>query len=106
LFKFVEKCFCFRKAQGYPWRCKFLQRWRCNCVEIAGLAPDWEKFAQWVIVYFGNAFIISEIAHIFGLLFPQLRLYINFDKNVLGYILGNLFHKLIRSPCSWPAKKS
>jgi hypothetical protein len=38
----------------------------------------------------------TEVAHIFGLLFPRLR----FDKNVLGYILGDFHHKLIWSPCS------
>jgi hypothetical protein len=28
-------------------------------------------------------------------------LYINFDKNWLGYALGDFFHKLIWSPCQW-----
>jgi hypothetical protein len=22
--------FCFQNAQGYSWRCKFSQRWRCK----------------------------------------------------------------------------
>jgi hypothetical protein len=25
-----EKIFLFQNAQGYFWRCSFLQRWRCN----------------------------------------------------------------------------
>jgi hypothetical protein len=25
-----RKYFCFQNAQGYLWRCKFLQRWRNN----------------------------------------------------------------------------
>jgi hypothetical protein len=33
---------------------------------------------------------ISEVAfHIFGLLFPAVKLCIKFDRNVFGYILGN-----------------
>jgi hypothetical protein len=27
-FKVEENIFCFQNALGYPWRCKFLQRWR------------------------------------------------------------------------------
>jgi hypothetical protein len=26
----VEENNCFQNAPGYPWRCKILQRWRCN----------------------------------------------------------------------------
>jgi hypothetical protein len=62
--------------------------------------PDWANFrAQCMIVYSGSFFIISEVAHIFGLLFLKLRLCINFDKNVGGCGLGSIFHKLIWSPC-------
>jgi hypothetical protein len=34
---------------------------------------------------------ITEAAHIFGLLFPWLRLHINLDKNGSGHILGEFF---------------
>jgi hypothetical protein len=34
---------------------------------------------------------MTEIAHNFGILFPNFRLCINFDKNGLGYILGDFF---------------
>jgi hypothetical protein len=33
----------------------------------------------------------TDKAQNFGLLLPQLRLWINFDKNVFGYILGDFF---------------
>jgi hypothetical protein len=35
-----------------------------------------------------------------GYFLPRLRLCISLDKNVLGYNLGDFFHKLIRPPCS------
>jgi hypothetical protein len=28
--KIEEYIFVFKNALGYSWRCKFLQRWRCN----------------------------------------------------------------------------
>jgi hypothetical protein len=34
---------------------------------------------------------IKELADMFGLLFPQLIICINFDKKGLGYILGDFF---------------
>jgi hypothetical protein len=40
------------------------------------------------------------IANILGYFCPRLRLRINFDKNVLDFVLGYFFHKLIWSPCS------
>jgi hypothetical protein len=52
-------------------------------------------FTHWVIVFFG---LFSEVAHILGLLFPLLRLFIGFDKNVLGDILSDFFHKLFWPP--------
>jgi hypothetical protein len=42
-------------------------------------------------------FFIAQVAHIFGLLFPQC---INFTKNVLDYVLGDIFHSLVWSPSS------
>jgi hypothetical protein len=35
-----------------------------------------------------------------GLIITRLRLHFDFDKNALGYTLGDFFHKLIWSPCS------
>jgi hypothetical protein len=66
---------------------------------LQAVRPDWENFRPlgdsllWVVFL-----KIAEVAHIFGLLFPQLRLCINFAKNVLGYVLGDIFHKFIWSP--------
>jgi glycerol uptake facilitator-like aquaporin len=57
-------------------------------------------FAQWVIVcVFWVYFQIAEVAHILGCFFPQLRLCIKFDQNEFGYVLGDIFHKLIWPPC-------
>jgi hypothetical protein len=39
-----------------------------------------EFLACWVIAYFGQ-FLIIHVAHIFGQLFPPLKLFINFDEN-------------------------
>jgi hypothetical protein len=55
--------------------------------------PDWAK-GWWLSL--GTFLKITQVAHILGLLFSSLRLYINFDKNELA----NFFHKLIWSPCS------
>jgi hypothetical protein len=41
---------------------------------------------------------IAEAAHIFGYIFSMVMVMQYFDKNALGYILGNIFHKLIWSP--------
>jgi hypothetical protein len=37
-------------------------------------------FAPWVIVYFRQFLKITKVAHILKLLFPWLKLFINFDK--------------------------
>jgi hypothetical protein len=62
----------------------------CNVVQyLPGLA-DWANFRTmgdcelWTVF-----FLISETAHIIGLLFPRLRICINFDKKGLGHILGD-----------------
>jgi hypothetical protein len=57
-------------------------------------------FAYWVIVYFGQFYENYRNSPYFLLLFPRKKLCINFDKNRLGYILGDFFHKLIWSPCN------
>jgi hypothetical protein len=43
---------------------------------------------------------IAEEAHILWLLYPQLRLRINFDENVLGCVLGDI---LFTNSCGHPA---
>jgi hypothetical protein len=59
-------------------------------------------FAQWVIAYFGQFsenhrsspyFCSTCMPH------SMAKLCICFDKNVLGHILGDFFHKPIWSPC-------
>jgi hypothetical protein len=48
----------------------------------------------------GSFLKITEEPQLFGLrLKLRLRLCINFDKNVLGYILGDTFQEFIWSPC-------
>jgi hypothetical protein len=55
-------------------------------------------FAQCAIHYFGQFLKNTGIAHNFGLPFSSYcRICINFDKNVLGYIFGRFFHKLMWS---------
>jgi hypothetical protein len=46
-----------------------------------------------VVVYIGQLFfLITELAHFFGLLFPQRTSYVFIlTKNGLGYILGDFF---------------
>jgi hypothetical protein len=48
-------------------------------------------FAHWEIAYFGQLLKITEVAQIFELLFPRLKLCDTFDKNGFGYILGDFF---------------
>jgi hypothetical protein len=55
----------------------------------------WE---YWAVSYFGQFFESTEVAQNLGLPFPRCKLCINYNKKGLGYILGNFFHKLIRSP--------
>jgi hypothetical protein len=50
-----------------------------------------------------HLFYVAEVAHILGYNFPDKGFAFNFDVcktyvNVLGYILGDFFHKLIWSP--------
>jgi hypothetical protein len=73
------------------WRKK--ARWE-NCFgfdSVTGLGEIRSMGDCLLVVVFLN---ITEVAHIF----LQLRLSINFDQNVLGYVLGDIFHKLIWSP--------
>jgi hypothetical protein len=46
-----------------------------------------------MIVYFGVVLfqVKVEMAHFSGLHFPRLKFCINFDINVLGYVLGDFF---------------
>jgi hypothetical protein len=53
--------------------------------------PDWANFRAMGDCLPWAFFLISEVAHIFGYFFPQLRLGINFAKNVLGYFFGRYF---------------
>jgi hypothetical protein len=50
-------------------------------------------FAHRVIVYSGQFFKVTKVAHIFGLLFQRLRICIGFVKEWVGavYILGDFF---------------
>jgi hypothetical protein len=52
----------------------------------------------------GRSFIFSvsliKAVQIFVQIFPGIIDKIDFDKNRLGYILGDFFHKQIRSPWS------
>jgi hypothetical protein len=48
----------------------------------------------------GNFLEIAEVAHIFGQTFSTVKvMQINFDKNVLGKVLGDILYKLIWSLC-------
>jgi hypothetical protein len=65
------------------------------------LRTEWPDWAYWDIVYItlGSFLKITEVAQIFVILFRRLKCCINLDKNGLGYILKDFFHKLIWS--SW-----
>jgi hypothetical protein len=49
----------------------------------------------------GSLMKILQKYKFLGNFLPRVRLNINFDKNVLCYILGDIFHKLIWSPWCW-----
>jgi hypothetical protein len=50
-------------------------------------------FAFWATVYFGQLFKITKVVQFWGgATFSAKMLCINYDKNGLGYILGNFFH--------------
>jgi hypothetical protein len=52
-----------------------------------------------VTVHFGLFFEnFRSSPHYWISFFPQLMLWINFDQNVLGYVLGDIINKLIWSP--------
>jgi hypothetical protein len=55
-------------------------------------------FAHWVTVCFGQIYENDRSRQHFWLLFPLWRLCFYFDKNGLGYILGESFSKLVWSP--------
>jgi hypothetical protein len=57
-------------------------------------------FAYWVVVYFGQFFLNnSSSANVLATFFHGMyKLSITFDKNGLGYTLGDLFHNHIWSP--------
>jgi hypothetical protein len=59
-------------------------------------------FAQWTIVYFRLFYKDYRCGpKVCATFFPNLDyICINFDKNRLGYVLGDFFHKLIWSLCS------
>jgi hypothetical protein len=49
-------------------------------------------FAYWAIFSFGQHFRkFRSSPKFWGYFAPRLKLYINLDKNVLGYIVGDLF---------------
>jgi hypothetical protein len=58
-------------------------------VHIESGWPDWANFAPKVVGVLWTVFLITETAHIVGLLFPQLRVCTYFGKKGLGYILGD-----------------
>jgi hypothetical protein len=64
--------------------------------------PDWANFRQidycllWT-VFLKITKVVGYLCN-FGLLFPQLRLCINFDKKGAGLHFGRFFNKLVWSP--------
>jgi hypothetical protein len=62
--------------------------------EIVGLDPDWAKIrpkGDCVPRYSGHFMKITEIAHIVGLLFPQLRLHYVIMTKKVGLHFGRFF---------------
>jgi hypothetical protein len=63
-------------------------------------------FAHWVIICFGQFFLNFRTSPHFLLLFPpKYILCINFDKNGLGYILGDFFTNSSGHPDGTAQKK-
>jgi hypothetical protein len=59
-----------------------------SVTRLGEFSPKW-----WLIT--SDSFLrIAGVAYIFGRIIST--------KNVLGFILGDIFHKLIWSPCPWP----
>jgi hypothetical protein len=58
-------------------------------------------FAHWAIVYFEHFSKFSDVAEFFSFAyhFPQLTLYITFNKKWVWLNSGQFFRKLIWSPC-------
>jgi hypothetical protein len=53
----------------------------------------------WAVVYSGQFFLKrKKVVQVFGPLCPRGKLCTNFDKKEFGYVLGDFFHPLIRSP--------
>jgi hypothetical protein len=43
----IRSCFWFQNALGYPWCCKFLQRWRCNSRSLDCFQHS-TSFFEWI----------------------------------------------------------
>jgi hypothetical protein len=79
-----------KNANFFAENCRKLQK-----IVIITSTPDLASFRQ-LGDCFNAKFVlkITEVARIFGLLFPTVKVmyvYISFDKNVLGYILGEFY---------------
>jgi hypothetical protein len=55
-----------------------------------------EFFAYWADVFSLGRFFKAKMFY----LFPLKKLFVNLNKNGLGYTFGRFFHKVIWSPCS------
>jgi hypothetical protein len=67
---------------------------------LMGRVTRLDEFSICLIVYFGLFFEIFKSSTHFVPLIPRLRLYINIDKNGLGYILDDFFTNSSGHPAS------
>jgi hypothetical protein len=77
--------------------------WNANGPQVAcflnSVWPDWANFRLMVNCLLWVVFWkLQKWPTFLVFFFPQFKLCINFDINVLGYILGDLLHKLVWSP--------
>jgi hypothetical protein len=71
------------------------KKWMAKEIRVTRLG----EFLPFVRLFsLGSFWEITEVAQIYGVLFPQVKLCINFDKKMFGLHFGRLFHKLIWSP--------
>jgi hypothetical protein len=55
----------------------------------------------WTVIYFGQFFLIADVAKIFLVIFPRIKICINFDKKPTDWaILGDFLTKSSGHPAS------
>jgi hypothetical protein len=65
--------------------------------------PVWANSCLWEYCFLWKGFLTAEVAQSFGQFVFRVKIMFKFlPYNVLGYTMGDFFHKPIRSPWLWP----